>query len=243
MVDQATGPDDDGLSIDQLAAASGVPSRTIRQYQTLGLLPRPERHGRLGVYRSTHLDRLRLIGRLQERGYSLAGISDLLASWSEGAGLAEVLGLEPGALDAIDEPGAAATVGQLEAVLPALVPSRVDELIATGVVGRLDGDRLCVNSPSLLQLAIDVIEAGFSPEAVLELLQTIRTSTDAIASAVADLLADPPDGVAEAGLSALARRGRGPLARGTGRLTIHRLGDLLAARGGLDGRGGDGPTT
>ena len=53
-----------------------VPVRTIREYQTMGVLPPPERRGRVGLYRTTHVARLELIARLQVRGYSLAGIRE-----------------------------------------------------------------------------------------------------------------------------------------------------------------------
>ena len=67
----------DELSVDELARRAGLPTRTIREYQTIGLLPSPERRGRVGIYRIAHLQRLQLIARLQDRGYSLAGIRDL----------------------------------------------------------------------------------------------------------------------------------------------------------------------
>lgn len=61
-------------------------------YQTKGLLPGPEIRGRVGYYSSAHLARLRVIGRLQERGFSLAAIRDLLENWSRGASIATLVG-------------------------------------------------------------------------------------------------------------------------------------------------------
>jgi DNA-binding transcriptional MerR regulator len=240
-VTSTTPPDpDDGMSIDEIAAAARLPVRTIREYQTIGLLPGPERRGRVGVYRPAHLGRLRLIGRLQDRGYSLAGIKDLLTSWRDGADLGDVLGLAADELVHLDEPGAPVTADQLGTLVPSLVPDRLADLMATGVVAPLDDDRLCVPSPSLLQLAIDALDAGYSPDDVLDLLATIRAATDDIADAVARLLARPPTGVDPDRLAALTTKGRGTLAHGTGRLTIHTLGQLL----GLERRGRaerDGP--
>src|SRR5574341_2534889 len=65
-------------TIDELAAAAGLPSRTVRHYQSVGDLQRPERNGRLGVYREVHLHRLRLIAQLQDRGLHLRAIRDAL---------------------------------------------------------------------------------------------------------------------------------------------------------------------
>jgi DNA-binding transcriptional MerR regulator len=217
----------EALTVDELAVRTGLPTRTIREYQTIGLLPPPERRGRVGIYGSAHVGRLELIGRLQDRGYSLAGIRDLLGSWRDGADLAEVLGLEPDQLVHLEEPGALATGQQLAALLPALVPHRLDDLIATGAVEACGPDRYGVTSPSLMQLTVDAIAAGYDLDRILELLTTIHDAATAIAAAAVDLLADVPAGSEPDQLLALATRGRGLLAHGTGRLTIHAIGKKL----------------
>lgn len=233
-----TTPPGDGveLTVDELATRAGLPVRTIREYQTTGLLPSPERRGRVGIYRGTHLSRLELIGRLQERGYSLAGIRDLVGSWRDGADLGEVLGLEADQLVHLEEPGAPATPSQLVELLPSLVPDRLDDLRATGVIEACGPGRYCVPSPSLLQLAVDAIAAGYEPDAVLALLTTIRDATAVIAGATVALLTDRPAHGDPDQLVALATRGRGLLAHGTGRLTIYAIGRQL----GIDH---DGDTT
>jgi DNA-binding transcriptional MerR regulator len=219
--------DDLELTVDELARRADVPVRTIREYQALGLLPAPERRGRIGIYRRTHLARLELIGRLQQRGYSLAGIGDLLASWRDGADLGEVLGLDADQLVHLDEPGAPATLDQLAGLLPELVPARLDDLLDGGVIEACGPDRYCIPSPSLLQLTIDLLAAGYPPDRVLQFLRTIREATTVIATTAIDLLADRPKKVDPATLVAVATRGRGLLAHGTGRLTIHTIGRLL----------------
>src|SRR6201987_6379569 len=82
------------LTIDDLARRAVSPVRTTREDHPLGLLPRPERRGRLGLYGDRHVERLRLIPRLQRRGYSLAGIRDLLAAWESGTDLVTLLGVD-----------------------------------------------------------------------------------------------------------------------------------------------------
>jgi len=201
--------------------------RTIRDYQTMGLLPPPTKRGRVGFYGEAHLARLALIARLRDRGYSLAGIGDLLASWRDGADLGEVLGLAPDQLVHIDEPGTPASLDQLARLVPALVPDRLDELVATGVVERCGPDRFCVPSPSLLQLTVDLLAAGIEDDRALELLAVVGRATGSIADAVVTTLAERPDDVDTDRLVALATRGRGLLAHGTGRLTIHTIGRRL----------------
>jgi DNA-binding transcriptional MerR regulator len=215
------------LTVDELARRTNLPVRTIREYQTMGLLPGPTKRGRVGVYRQSHLFRLQLIARLQGRGYSLAGIRDLLTSWRDGADLGEVLGLVPDELVHVDEPGTPATLDQLTVALPSLVPEHLTELLATGVVEECDPDHYCVPSPSLLQLARDALDGGYTPARVLELLATIGRAAADVAEAVVSALATPPETADQAALGALATRGRGLLAHGTGRLTIHTLGRRL----------------
>ena len=97
--------DPDTLTIDELAAASRVPSRTIRFYQTRGALMNPEIRGRVAYYGKPHVERLKLIAQLQDRGLRIDAIGDLMKRIDRGeVDLAEWLGVEeqmqaPWALD------------------------------------------------------------------------------------------------------------------------------------------------
>ena len=62
------------LTVDELAARTGMTVRTVRFYATEGLLPPPVRRGRIGYYNAGHRMRLDLIRTLQEHGYTLAAI-------------------------------------------------------------------------------------------------------------------------------------------------------------------------
>ena len=73
------------LTIEQLAAESGMSVRNIRAHQARGLLPPPEVRQRVGFYGPDHVARLRLITELQADGFNLKGIERLLADESEGA--------------------------------------------------------------------------------------------------------------------------------------------------------------
>ena len=214
-------------TIDELAGIVGLPVRTIREYQTLGIVPAPRREGRVGRYGESHLRRLHLIARLRDRGYSLAGIGDLLGKWSTGADLGEVLGLEPDQLVHVDEPGAPATLEQLRVLLPTMIPAHLTALEATGVIERCRPDRFCIPSPSLLQLAIDAQGAGLAPDDLITLLRTIRAAADAVADEVIQQIGRLPTDTVGATTTAILQRGRGLLAHGIGRLTLHRIGQRL----------------
>jgi DNA-binding transcriptional MerR regulator len=222
------------LTIDELAQSVAMPVRTIREYQAVGLLPAPRRKGRVGIYAPSHVARLRLIQRLQERGYSLAAIGDLLSAWRDGADLAEILGLAPDQLVHVDEPGAPATIEQLTMLLPALVPDELDALIAAGVVERCGVDRYCIPSPSLLQLCCDLLNVGYEPGVVLAFFSHMRESVEAVVDAAITALAQRPADAITSELLAVAQRGRGLLSHGMGRLTVHTLGRRLGVEDEVD---------
>lgn len=69
---------EDELTIDELAARTGMTVRTVRFYAAEGLLPPPARRGRIAYYGATHRMRLELIRTLQEHGYTLAAIERVL---------------------------------------------------------------------------------------------------------------------------------------------------------------------
>lgn len=60
--------------VEQLAAACDVSVDTVRYYQSRGLLPQPEREGRVAWYGVAHAERIRRIRDLQGRGLTLAAI-------------------------------------------------------------------------------------------------------------------------------------------------------------------------
>jgi DNA-binding transcriptional MerR regulator len=64
--------------VEELAAESGVRVDTLRFYQARGLLPAPERVGRVAVYRDDHLERVRRIKELKQQGFKLAQIRQVL---------------------------------------------------------------------------------------------------------------------------------------------------------------------
>ena len=80
--------------IDDLARHAGMSVRNVRAYQDRGLLPPPRREGRIALYSESHLARLRVIGALLERGYTLANIAELVGAWQSGQDVGDLLGLE-----------------------------------------------------------------------------------------------------------------------------------------------------
>jgi DNA-binding transcriptional MerR regulator len=227
------------IGIDELARRCATTVRTIREYQTLGLLPPPGKTGRVATYDGDHVARLDTIARLQARGYSLAAIRDLLAAWQAGASLPTVLGIAGGAVGALDEMPVVVDAGELDRELPAVFGSKkaARTAEAAGLASPTRDGRRVVRSPALVQLVAETVGAGLAVDDALALVRAINDACEQIAeAAVAALVRDagaapPPD--PEATL-AMLRRARGLLAQGVATMAISHIGDHLneAAAGG-----------
>jgi DNA-binding transcriptional MerR regulator len=230
------------LTIDDLARQVKLPVRTIREYHTMRLLPPPERRGRLGLYGSQHVQRLQLIARLQRRGYSLAGIRDLLGAWESGTGLSTLLGVSEGQT-AMDEVPLVLTRQELLQRLPALEAATLGRARQIGLV-RLHGeDRFVVRSPALLDLVGDWIRAGIPLGAALDVIEVLSADLGALAGKLADLIVgrlwEPASAANRATeLSGLLWRGRPLLLQGVVSTLADRLGAALAERAASAGGGG-----
>lgn len=69
------------MRIGELADRSGVTTRTIRYYESLGLLPEPERRGAHRTYGRADIARLKRIELHKELGLSLDEIAELITAY------------------------------------------------------------------------------------------------------------------------------------------------------------------
>jgi DNA-binding transcriptional MerR regulator len=186
-----------GLTIDEVAREAGTTTRNVRAYQTRGLLPPPVLVGRVGYYGDEHLARLRLIARLQERGYSLAAIDDLVHAWTEQRSLADLLGFERefGPHDD-DERDVVVKETDLVERFPTIADD--DELvaramalgIATPIAPDDDGvQRYRVPSPRLLDVGQALVQIGVPLSDVLDVLAELRRHADEIAASMVGMFA------------------------------------------------------
>lgn len=156
-------------TIDDLAALTRVPSRTIRFYQSKGVLPRPQLRGRVAYYTDVHIERLRLVAELQDRGLQIKAIGHIVARLDKGElALNEWLGLEA----QLKEPWANDRPKLVEAEeLKQMVgedrPGKLTELIRAGLVER-KGDAFIIPSPTLFSVVIKLEVAGFALSSSVE---------------------------------------------------------------------------
>jgi DNA-binding transcriptional MerR regulator len=97
-------PSESEYNLQDLSDLGGVTPRTIRYYIAQGLLPSPAKAGPGATYADGHLNRLRLIKRLQREHLPLAEIRSRLAALDDAtvAALVEAPASEPPADSAID---------------------------------------------------------------------------------------------------------------------------------------------
>jgi DNA-binding transcriptional MerR regulator len=175
------------LTIDELAQRSGMTGRNIRQWQTNGLIPPPQRRGRVGIYTEDHLARIGRVKELRAQGFPL----DLIRRVLDAPGMdveADVRHLAAGAL----APFAGAERIKLSG-------TELDERVGRGVVGHLqeaglaesagDGDAYLVDS-AILAFIDTVVSAGVPASAFVSTLAKAQSHQRAIASLVLESARD-----------------------------------------------------
>jgi DNA-binding transcriptional MerR regulator len=73
------------MTIDELARRVDMTARNIREWQTNGLVPPPERRGRIGIYGDDHIAHIERIKSLRVQGFPLDIIRRILARSGESA--------------------------------------------------------------------------------------------------------------------------------------------------------------
>ena len=158
------------MTVDELARRAGTTTRNVRAHQTRGLLPPPRMVGRVGYYDGGHLARLNYIDRLQERGFSLAAIQELLRGWEEGRSLTEVLGFEE-ALTApwSDEQPEHVTRHHLLELFPEIADDEglLERAVEVGLLVP-DDDGYTAPSPRLLAVGAQLVSWGIPLAAALD---------------------------------------------------------------------------
>jgi DNA-binding transcriptional MerR regulator len=232
---------DPAMTIDDLARRAGLPVRTIREYHTMRVLPPPERQGRIGVYDAGHVQRLELIARLQHRGYSLAGIRDLLDAWDSGTELTALLGVDRGPV-APDETPLRLTRDELLSRLPGLGTATLRRAQAIGLIWPDGPSHFVVRSPALIDLVADGVRLGVGLGELLDIIGELTAGLEATAAALARSVVEriwqPVTGSDKAAdLPGFLVRGRVLLLQGVASVLADRLAAALAEQA-ADAAGG-----
>lgn len=179
------------FTIDELAREASSTVRNVRAYQDRGLLPPPEKRGRTGIYTDVHLARLKIIGALLERGFTINNIRDLLVAWQEGRDLNEILGLEiavtswrnPEIPDYIDYEELIADFGE------EITTDVMTKAVKLGYIIP-EGMRLRIPYPRIYHAGKELVEAGIPMGALLTHVQLIRDDVDKLAVRFIDMIVE-----------------------------------------------------
>ncbi|MGW0006518.1 MerR family transcriptional regulator [Nocardia grenadensis] len=182
-------------TIDELARAAGTTVRSLRVYHERGVLPPPQVKGRTGYYSPDHLNRVRTISRLLDRGIKLNGIKELLKAWDRGDDLGDILGVGPllGGMES-GEPSAGESAAPADAI-PATelqerygsVPNGLARIVAVGLYEPVDAATYRPADRQLIRIAEQLVAAGVPDAEVLGELERIRADCDRMARRFVDL--------------------------------------------------------
>jgi DNA-binding transcriptional MerR regulator len=170
------------LTIERLAAETGMSVRNIRSHQARGLLAPPDVRMRVGYYGPEHVAQLRLIRDLQDQGFNLGGIKRLM---DDSHGTAERLLRVRQWLTSVDgttaETLSAVELGRRFRIKdPAKGRELLSRAIKLGVLIPLGGDNYEAPNPSLLAVADEAVKSGIPLAAALSVIAEINRHCDSV---------------------------------------------------------------
>jgi DNA-binding transcriptional MerR regulator len=177
--------------IDDLAREAGTTTRNVRVYQESGLLPRPQRRGRVAIYTDKHLRQLQAIVRLLSEGFTVKDILKFVTGLQRGEGMMEVLDLHDlGEL--VTEPWShpvpeTLTHEQLQARLGELTAATLRKLITNGIIEAADdADTYLVRDSRVIDDFGKLVSRGLPLTVILKTTATVDRKLDEAARALTE---------------------------------------------------------
>lgn len=135
----------------------------------------------MGYYNMEHLDRLRLIAHLRERGFSLAAIKETLDHWTEGRSLAHLLGVNRIAPRLGRKPVRLSLEEFAERFAGVdITPEDIQRAIRIGLV-EFDGAELSIANEVLIDLGAAAARVGIPVSEILDEHQALSVAVNDIA--------------------------------------------------------------
>ena len=164
--------EESNLTIEELAAETGMTVRNIRSHRARGLLPAPEVRDRVGYYGPEHLARLRMIQELQADGFNLKGIEKLLNQNVDAA--AQFLSFRR-EIDRFDgEQPSTFTRDELVERFGEDIDEALKRAVGVGALVAVEEGRYEAPYPSLLEAAEELVATGVSLDHALTVLEKVR---------------------------------------------------------------------
>lgn len=170
------------LTIEELAATTGLSVRNIRAHQARGLLAPPEVRMRVGYYGPAHVSQLRLIRELQDEGFNLNGIKRLLDD-SRGAAEHLLRVRQAAAPDAPAGPAetlAAVELGRRFQLGEAEGRQLLARAIKLGILHPVGGDTYEVANPALLEVGDEALRSGIPLGAAIDMIEEIARHVESV---------------------------------------------------------------
>ena len=184
-----------GYTVEEVAERTGTTIRTVRWYQSEGLLPSPRRAGRVALYTDEHVARLDAIRDLQAHGLTLTAIRRLLDR-APGHAATTALAFAKAAVARTGESDAEiVTAAEGTARLhvdPPETPDGVDEALLEelGMVRVLPDGRWQILAPAVFQAAAELAAAGVPLARRIEVTRQLREHTQVMAHAVVEMFVE-----------------------------------------------------
>jgi DNA-binding transcriptional MerR regulator len=190
------------LTIDQLAARTGMTVRNIRAHVTRGLLPPPHMQGRTAFYGQEHVARLKLVAGLQQQGFNLAAIGKLVTGPAAPSPEETVSFYRTALGPWLTEAPEVHDEGELAAQFGvAPDPDVFNRLQRFGLLEPLGHGQVRVLNPTIMRVGRDLARLGFTTDALLDVLPVLLEHSRAVADAfVAMFVATHWTAYAEAGM-------------------------------------------
>ncbi|HLT16070.1 MAG TPA: MerR family transcriptional regulator [Acidimicrobiales bacterium] len=180
-----------GYTVDEVARLTGATVRTIRWYQSVGLLPPPRRSGRVALYDDEHVARLESIRDLQAHGLTLTAIRRLLDQAPGNAASTALAFVKAAVAQTGDEGTETISADEAAARLGMAVDEVDPDLVeGMGMARVLEDGRWQVLVPPAFEAAAELARAGVPADKRVEVGQVLHEHAQAMARAVVDLFVE-----------------------------------------------------
>ncbi|HET6951204.1 MAG TPA: MerR family transcriptional regulator [Acidimicrobiales bacterium] len=175
-------------TVTEVARLTGTTVRTIRWYQSEGLLPAPRRVGRVAVYDDEHVARLESIRELQSHGLTLTAIRRLLDRVPNGAAMTALAFVTAAVAHSGEEPeilGAGEGMARLKLADDDEVDAALLEELE--VIRVLDDGRWQIVAPAAFNAAAEMAAYGIPIHRSVAIARVMHRHTRAISRAVVEM--------------------------------------------------------